>query len=165
MKALIALILVSIVVSCAQEQKSDEPKTRKFSLPVINPHHHDEIGFKCGEGGASTVLVRKFSKLIRKKNYKQIRAGLYSTKPSMCYLATFSCEKLAERGLIQLNKNERNQINENKKNTESVFVCSGCTDSGDFTVKQLLTDTSHFMKIEAGWWFDEVLLHSKDKIE
>lgn len=158
-------MFASIVVSCVQEQKSDEPKMRKFSLPVINPHHHDEIGFQCGEGGGSTALVSKFSKLIREKNYKQIRAGLYSSKPGTCYLATFSCEKLAERGLLQLNKNERYQIEENKKNSESIFVCSGCTDSGDFTVKQLLTDTSHFMKIEAGWWFDEVLFHSKDKIE
>jgi len=127
------------------------------SPPVFNPNNYDKIGFACGEGGEGTALVDEFAKLITDKNYKQLRAGLYSPNPGVVYLATISCEKLAEERLIKLNGEELEQIEKNRHKSDTIYTCSGCTNSEYFTVKQLLSDTTNYIRTEAGWWFDAVL--------
>lgn len=123
----------------------------------LNPNNYDEIGFKCGAGGNGTKSVEEFSKIIKNKNYIKLKASLYSQKPGTFYLATITCEKLAEEGMINLNKTELNQIKKNRSKTDTIYTCSGCTESEFFTVKQLLTDTNNYIKMEAEWWFDDIL--------
>lgn len=159
MKSILIILTIMLgIFSC-----TIKPKTAKFSNfeivspPDLNPNNNDEIGFKCGGGGEGTILVKEFSKIIKDKNYIKLKEGLYSQKPGTFYLATISCEILAKEGMINLNKTELNQIKKNKIKTDTVYTCSGCTEFESFAVKQLLNDTSNYIRMEAGWWFDEIL--------
>ncbi len=156
-------ILIILTIALAIFSCTSKPKTAKFSnieivSPLeLNPNNYDEIGFKCGEAGDGTVLVKEFSKIIKDKKYIKLKEGLYSQKPGTFYLATISCEKLAKEGMIKLNKTELNQIKKNKSKTDTIYTCSGCTEFESFAVKQLLSDTSNYIRMEAGWWFDDIL--------
>jgi hypothetical protein len=103
-------ILIISTIALAIFSCTSKPKTTKFSnieivaTPELNPNNYDVIGFKCGEGGDGTVLVREFSKIIKDKNYIKLKEGLYSQKPGTFYLATISCEKLAKEGMSILIK-------------------------------------------------------------
>jgi hypothetical protein len=82
---------------------------------------------------------------------------LYSKEAGKVYLSTISCERLKDEGLIQLNKSELKQIQENKTKTDTIYTCSGCTDSEYYTVKELLIDTNNLIHIEANWWMEYLL--------
>ncbi|ASS49408.1 MAG: hypothetical protein A3D31_03200 [Candidatus Fluviicola riflensis] len=156
-KALL-IILVFSFLSCTSNTKTSRNSTvETVSPPVFNPNNYDEIGFACGAGGKGTLLVDEFTTFIMDKNYEPLRAKLYSSKPGEVYLATISCEKLAEEGMIKLRESELSQMKKNRNKTDTIAICSGCTRSEYFTVKQLLNDTTNNMRIEAGWWFDEIL--------
>lgn len=154
---LILPFLLLIFLNCtSKKEKILDTTIENVSPTVLNPNNYDEIGFQCNYEGKSTDIVSKFSNLIKDKNYYQLKSELYSSQPGNCYLATFICEKLVEEGLINLNGTEMTQIKKNRTKTDTIFTCSGCTNSGNFTIKQLLTDTSNFMRMETGWWFDEM---------
>ncbi|MES2588649.1 MAG: hypothetical protein V4622_06690 [Bacteroidota bacterium] len=155
------IFLFVIIFSCTRSNndtiKSKDSKTEIISPPVFNPKHYDKIGFACGEGGVETTLINEFTKLIKDKKYQQLKARLYSSKPGEVYLSTISTEKLAKEGMIKLNIIELRQIEKNRNKTDTIYTCSGCTESGYYTVKQLLNDTTNFTRKEAGWWFDKIL--------
>lgn len=147
-----------VLLSCiSNNETAKNSNIETISPPVFNPNNYDEIGFACGAGGEGTALVDEFTKLVTDKNYKQLRARLYSSKPGVVYLATISCEKLVEERIIKLNRKELEQIEKNRNKTDTIYTCSGCTKSEYFTVKQLLNDTTSYIRTEAGWWFDEIL--------
>jgi hypothetical protein len=50
-----------------------------------------------------------------------------------------------------------NQIKKNSSKTDTIYTCSGCTESESFAVKQLLTDATNYIRREAGWWLDDIL--------
>lgn len=72
-------------------------------------------------------------------------------------MSTIYCEKLAEEGLIKLKRSELEQIEKNRNKNDTIYTCSGCTESEYYTIKQLINDTTNNMRLEAGWWFDETL--------
>lgn len=156
-KALLIILFFSLLSCTSNTKASKNSNIETVSPPVFNPNNYDEIGFACGAGGEGTALVDEFTKLITDKNYKQLRAKLYSSKPGEVYLATISCEKLTEEGMIKLRGPELSQMEKNRNKTDTIAICSGCTRSEYFTVNQLLNDTTNNMRIEAGLWFDEIL--------
>jgi hypothetical protein len=159
-KSVLALfILVAVLLGCNQktETAKDFAMIEKVQPPKLNPKNFDNIGFACGEGGEETNLVRDFTQLLTNKNYWEIRKKLYDPSPGIMYLATISCDKLAYRGLIKLNMDERRQIEKNHGSLDSISTCSGCTNSGNYAVKQLIKDTSNIMRKEAEYWLDQVL--------
>lgn len=155
---LVLMFSIFLILSCTfKTAKSKDSNAATVLPPVSNPYNYDKVGFKCDAGGKSSELVSKFSKLIRNKDYYQQKKGLYCSVPGICYLATFSCERLAEEGMIDLNRTEIQQMQKNRTKTDTIYTCSGCTGSENFTVQQILPDTSNHMRMEAGWWMDEVL--------
>ena len=102
-------------------------------------------------------MVDEFTKRIIAKNYNHLTKKLYSARPGEVYLATVTCEKLEEEGMIRLKATELNQIEKNKRNTDTIYTCAGCGESEYFTVKQLLNDTTNYMSMGAVRWLDEIL--------
>jgi hypothetical protein len=87
----------------------------------------------------------------------QLKANLYSPNAGNVYLSTISCERLKAEGLLQLNKTELKQIEQNKTKTDTLYTCSGCTDSEYYTVRELFIDTNNMLHKEADWWIDFLL--------
>lgn len=155
---LIVLFFMLVLFSCTSNtEATKDSNIETFSLPAVNPNNYDEIGFACGAGGRGTVLVNEFAKLITDKSYNQLKTNLYSSKPGVIYLATISCERLAKEEMIKLNDTELTQIKKNRNKADTIYTCSGCTESEYFTLKQLLNDTTNYMRMNAGWWFDHIL--------
>ncbi|HLP53979.1 MAG TPA: hypothetical protein VK151_03085 [Fluviicola sp.] len=78
-------------------------------------------------------------------------------------MATISCEKLAEEKIIKLNNNELGQIEKNRNKTDTIYTCSGCSESRCFTIKQLFNDQTNYIGTEAGQWLD--MIFGKNIIE
>lgn len=142
--------------SCTTNSKLDETSLEEELLPELNLNNYDEIGFGCGYDGKGTKLVEEFTEFIKNKDYKKIKSNLFSKSAGVLYLATVSCEYFAKEGVIKLNKIELEQINQNKNKTDSLYTCSGCTESEVFTIKQLMNDSNNYIKVESEWWLDDI---------
>ncbi len=150
-------LFLLVLLSCTSHtQTAKAPKTELALDLVFNPNHYDEIGFACGGGGQGTMLVKEFTQLVKDKNYQELKENLYSSKPGAVYLATVSCEKLVEEEMIKLNEKELEQIEKNRSKTDTIYTCSGCTESEYYTVKQLLNDSTGY-EMKAKQWFDGIL--------
>jgi hypothetical protein len=151
MKSILLIFLCSLeLLSCSSNSKKANDANTNATLTNWNANNYDNIGFACGEGGGKTELVEEFTNLIKDKNYKQIRSKLYSSKPGQVYLSTISCEKLSEEGLIKLKRSELEQIEKNRNKNDTIYTCSGCIESGYYTIKQLINDKANNMRLEAG---------------
>jgi hypothetical protein len=156
MKPVLIIISFTLTLHSCTTKTVEDSDIEIVAPPELNPNNYDEIGFACGEGGGETNLVREFTNFIKDKKYKKLKAGLYSKKPGVIYLATFSCKKLASEDMIKLNKTELKQIENNLRKTDTIYTCSGCTEFEHFTINQLFNDTTNYIRTEAGYWFDEI---------
>lgn len=159
MKIILFTLFLSLIFSSCNSNKaeSSDKDLKIFSPPRINPDNYDVIGFACGEGGEESPMVDEITKLIKDENYKELKANLYSSKPGMVYLATFSCEELEKEGLIKLTKTDRKQMIQNRTKTDKIYYCSGCTGSELYTVNHILTDSAHNLAKDAGYWINGLL--------
>jgi hypothetical protein len=154
----ICITLVIILFSC--NSKVNKPKETIMSIikpPELNPNNYDEIGFKCNNDGKGTLLVEEFCEIIKNRNFEKLKKELFNKRPGRYYLATFSCEILANEGMINLEAKDLNQIKKNRTKNDTVFTCSGCTYTDFFTVNKLLSDTSNYINFDARMWFDNIL--------
>lgn len=164
MKKYLSLItLVVINISCNSKPKTPKKEQTEFTVAAPISHGKDKIGFACNYGGNSTDIVREFSSYLKEKNYKQIKSLLFSSKPGEKYLATISSRKLAEEGLIELNDMLLKQIKLNEQSIDTVSTCSGCTNSEDFTLTDLLNSKDNYIAQEAEWWLEEVLKNEESQ--
>lgn len=167
MKHLLITLLFPIALPGCSNTRTTEapvPDTEAFPVAAPGPRHYEEIGFACGAAGEGTPIVQQFTRFIIDKNYGPIRAGLFSSRPGTAYLATISCEKLAQEKIIRLNEAEWQQIGKNRGRTDTLYTCSGCTDSRYFTLKELLDSNSNSaVGTQAGWWFDDLLKKNSDR--
>ena len=73
------------------------------------------------------------------------------------FLATVSCEKLQQKKMIYLTKEELKQMEINKKSNEIVSTCSGCTNSEKMTLNELFTTENNYIKEETEDWLNEMI--------
>lgn len=105
-----------------------------LSVTAVAQSNKDIIGFACGEEGSATEYVQKFEKLLRKSNFRLISKLLYSNKSADQFLSVVILEYLYSSQLYTLTQAQKNQIDKIKVSTESIWLCSGCS---DFKVYQL----------------------------
>lgn len=122
------------------------------SLAQSKNEQKNEIGFACGVGGMPSTSVQKFTELIFHSNYRSVNLLLNSKIPAERYLAVITCERLKQLNLITLSGEDSLKINQVYHSSDSVFVCSGCTDSRYTTLEKLLTDKELGIKEQADHW-------------
>lgn len=157
MNPILIIIFFSLILFSCNSNTTKDSKIETVSPSEIEKNNFNEIGFACGADGQETKLVEEFTKLIKDKNYKQLKSSLYSSEPGIFYLSTISCTKLSQEGMMKLNSSDLKQIEKNHNKTDTIYTCSGCTNQGYYSIKQLLNDTTNFINQEAEWWFDEIL--------
>lgn len=151
--------LLCSILGCQTETKRQENRIEhdESTLPPP-PKNYDPnniIGFACYEAGSMSNSVESFSKLLQNKDYNSVKDRLEKESPADRFLATFLCEKLFEKNLITLSSKELSQIDRNKKSSELVVICSGCTNEDELTMKELFSPQKNYCMDELEEWFKE----------
>ena len=107
-----------------------------FTLPLIlnaqfnfdsKDWEKQTIGFGCGAGGSMTDLTVNFHYLFATKDFNGIKEKLDSKIPAEKFLSAFTLLKLEKKKELNLDKLILDKIENIKKLTDTVPVCSGCT--------------------------------------
>jgi hypothetical protein len=98
----------------------------------INSFAQDEIdetkmvGFACFYEGRETKIVSQVSRLLKQKKYSRIRGMLNSNNTAEEYLAVICLERLSAKGDVAISVEEKSLIEQIRKSSKPVAVCSGC---------------------------------------
>lgn len=156
---LIAPILLILLISCTSK-KSVSKNSIEYKETVdelfIEDWKEPQIGFACYDGGQETSIVRQFRHWFEQHKFDSITSELFSEHPSSVFLATFLSEKLEKERMIHLSEAKKNQILRNRQKTDLIYTCSGCTEFQNFSLKQVLTDSTNYILEEANWWFEDL---------
>ena len=153
-KQILFYLLIFMCFSCKKEQEEVViQKTVTIKLPPrrIEIDENNLIGFACYHSGKQSKPVKKFSEILTKKNYAIIIENLNSKNNADKYLSTIICEKLSQKKLIRLTKEELNKIEKNKNSNEKVRTCAGCTNDETMTLKELLFEKNYITEETEGW--------------
>ena len=117
------------------------------------------LGFACGGAGSSTKSVSKVYNYISEKKFGKVVKLLYSKNTAEKFLAIVMCEKLAEMKKIELTQKDLETIKKSYDSNEVVYVCGGCTFTGNLKMSVLLKakeDMEH-VREEAEEYFKDIL--------
>jgi hypothetical protein len=160
-KQILTLILFFSFFSCKKaETEKIKQETEKENIkipPRIIIDYDNLIGFACYNSGKKSDPVKKISEILKKKEYKIIIKKLTEKNVAEKFLATVSCEKLQQKKMIYLTKEELKQMEINKKSNEIVSTCSGCTNSEIMTLNELFTTENNYIKEETEDWLNEMI--------
>jgi hypothetical protein len=84
------------------------------------------VGFACFYEGRETKVVNRFGSLLKQKKYSRIRRMLKSTNTAEKFMAVICLERLSTNGEVIISLEEKSLIEQLRKSTELVAVCSGC---------------------------------------
>lgn len=152
----IILIIIFINCSCKNNKEIDknnlQPELIKLPPPPKIIDENSLVGFACYYSGRKSKPVENITEILEKKNFEKLKEKIVSNKPAEKYLATFACLKLLEKGIIQLNNNELNQIDKNKQSEEKIYFCGGCTVDENYKLSQLFTEKTEFTSAVENWF-------------
>jgi hypothetical protein len=117
-----------------------------FSLTTFQVTAQDDldlntmVGFACFYEGRATPPVTLFTKLVKKKKYSQISDALLSPNNAHRFLAVIVLEKLQTSDKYKVNDEEQRLMDEIRTSGGVVGFCSGCTEMGELTLKELFAD-------------------------
>ena len=156
MKKNILLLFLCLSISCQQKPVSKGTKNTVDDLQIPHPlekiDYNNVIGFACYESGSMTKPVKFFYDLIHNKNYVKVKEKLYSSVPAEKYLATILCEKLENKKSLKITIQEENQIKNNKSSKELVLTCTGCTNSDEVVLSDLLKFEQNYFTEQLEEW-------------
>jgi hypothetical protein len=112
------------------------------------------VGFGCYYAGQPTKPVIKVTKMVEKKEYKEIASLLRTGNQAEKYLAVITLERLDSMGQYKLTDSELDLISNAKTSDKLVSVCSGCTYFDKVPMKQMLADDNFFGSRN---WLDRIL--------
>ena len=161
MKKFILLFLLFAILSCQEKPTSEkkESNSKDLNLPPP-PRAIDEnnlIGFACYMAGERSEVVKNFSTLLKQKNYRILREKLTSTFPAEKYMATVLCEKLVFKHLLKITEQELIQIQNNKLSSDTLTICSGCTNEDDLTLKEMFSPSKNYLSAQFNEWFKQAI--------
>ncbi|MDG2431740.1 hypothetical protein [Flavobacterium sp.] len=155
----IVLLLLLINFSCKNnsefEKENLEKELIKLPPPPKKIDENSLVGFACYYSGRKSKPVENITEIIEKKKFEELKKKIISNKPAEKYLATFACIKLLEKGIIKLNNDELNQIDENKRSDVEIYFCGGCTEAENYKLSKLLSEKTEFTS-EVENWFNRV---------
>lgn len=155
----IVLLLLLINFGCKNnnefEKENLEKELIKLPPPPKKIDENSLVGFTCYYSGRKSKPVENITEIIENKKFEQLKKKIISNKPAEKYLATFACIKLLEKGIIKLNKDELNQIIENKLCDVEIYFCGGCTEAESYKLSKLLSEKTEFTS-EVENWFNQI---------
>jgi len=148
-----------ISISCNKNKKIEKNEVKKELIKLPPPPKRIDknslVGFACGYSGESSETVNVITEILENKKYAELKNKIISNKPAEKYLATFSCIKLFEKGIIKLDENELNQIEKNKRSNLKIYFCGGCTYNENYKMSQLFSEETEF-NLELENWFKQI---------
>lgn len=123
----------------------------------------DMVGFGCGFGATKTKSVMIMEEYIKNKNYEKIKESLNSTNAAMQFLAVvvLENENINDSTLI-LYDPEIDLINQIKKSSIIVPVCSGCTYWDKIPLNELLIPSKeNHMLQSANFWVKNIIKYNQ----
>ncbi|WP_346859450.1 hypothetical protein [uncultured Draconibacterium sp.] len=140
MKVKILIVIFLISACCITKVQAQE-----------NVDIDEMIGFACYYGGEQSKTVKKVTRKLINKKYKNIAKMLTSDNNAERYMSVITLEKLVELNNYKLTEVQKEIINEIKQSKKLVSVCSGCV---YFSKVELNTMFSPEMKLFAQNWLN-----------
>ena len=150
------LFIALIFFSCKNNKEVENENLKKelIDLPVQIKiiDENNLVGFACYYSGRRSEPVEKITEILERKNYNELKKKISSEKPAEKYLATFACIKLLKNEIIELDQNELNQIEENKKSDLKIDFCGGCTNNENYKISELFSEKIEFTTAVENWF-------------
>ena len=133
-----------------------------FLLSTSNLFSQQDVGneqmlsFGCGYTGRQSLAVWSTASLLDSLDYEGIINKLKSKNRAEQFLSVLVCERLDKKGIIQLNKEQKDQILKLRNSDDLIPVCSGCTYRDEVSFKNLLNKKNRIRKDANSWLKSEL---------
>jgi hypothetical protein len=107
------------------------------------------VGFACFYEGRETKVVSRVGQLLKQGKYSRIRGMLKSANTAEQYLVVICLEQLSTNGEVIISVEEKSLIEQIRKSTELVAVCSGCVPHPEIELKEAFN--SNILRGATSW--------------